>query len=189
MKTASFNYLDGVEAKEKIDKTKAFKLLKFNEKVCLPNKEDTLQYKNIKITKRSDGRFQARFLVDGKYKYIYDKNQKKCYEKLKDAFIETKPVLKSTKLKLIDWIETWLAIYKKPKVKDNTFHHINCEVNKYLNTSFAKKEISKITPIEIETLLNNIKAERQREKIYTYLKDMFDKAFKNKINWLLHFIL
>ena len=181
LKTASFNYLDGLAAKEQIDRIKNFKVIKFNEKVCLPNKEDTLKYKNIKVTKRSDGRFQARFLVDGKYKYIYDKNQKMCYEKLKDAFVETKPILKPQKFKLIDWIETWLTVYKKPKVKANTFHHINCEINKYLLNSFAQKEITKITPIEIETLLNNIKAERQREKIYTHLKDMFDKALKNKI--------
>lgn len=117
LKTASFNYLDGIAAKEQIDRIKNFKVIKFNEKVCQPNKEDTLQYKNIKITKRSDGRFQARFLVDGKYKYIYDKNQKMCYEKLKDAFVETKPILKATKLKLIDWIETWLQFIKSPKLK------------------------------------------------------------------------
>ena len=40
-------------------------------------------YKGIKITKRQDGRWQARFTYNKSRKYIYGNTQKECYEELK----------------------------------------------------------------------------------------------------------
>lgn len=159
-----------------------FKVLEFknDEKCVFDLKGDTeMKYKNIKITKRTDNRWQARFLEEGRYKFIYGHTQKECYDKLKEYLKEYEQPVKK-KLTLNDWIKIWKDVYKKRKLKESTYYHLELELNKYVINSIGKKDLNKITILDIETLLNSIDFSRQRLKIYTYLKDIFDKALKNK---------
>lgn len=143
------------------------------------DKEDTMKYKNIKITKRQDNRYQARFLHNGKYKYIYAKTQLECYKKLKENFEPNIQIKKTTKLN--DWIETWRKIYKVNKVKDSTLYHIDINLKKYITNSIGKKDITKIQVLDIEKFIATLKGSRLKQIIYTHLTDIFGKAQKNKI--------
>ena len=139
-----------------------------------------MKFKNIKITKRNDNRWQGRFLENGKYKFIYGHTQKECYDKVKEYFKDRELPVKK-KQTLNDWIETWKKVFKKKKLKESTFYHLELELNKYIKNSIGKKDIAKISILDIQSLLNSINFTRQKLKIYTYLKDIFDKALKNKM--------
>ena len=158
------------------------KIKLLNEKCVNPQLkgEDTLKYKNIKITKRNDNRWQARFLENGNYKYVYDKTQQGCYNKLKEILKDKKVIVKSNTLN--SWITKWIQIYKVNKVKESTLYQINAIVKRYVtNSKLGNKDITKIQLIDIECFLNDIDKTRQRQKVYIYLSDIFNKAYKNKI--------
>lgn len=154
---------------------------KYINKLCQPkkNEEDTMKYKNVKITKRNDNRYQARFLCNGKYKYIYAKTQLECYNKLKLNFEPNINIRKSTKLN--EWIETWRKIYKVNKIKETTLYHIDLMLKKHITNSIGKKDITRIQLIDIEKLLSEINGGRAKQIIYTHLVDIFGKAQRNKI--------
>lgn len=166
---------------ETLEKKNNLKLIKFSDsqKMC-PHTEDTLKYKDIKITKRNDNRWQARYLENGTYKYVYDKTQKGCYDKLKTLYNPTanKKISNTT---LNDWIQQWKTLYKIGKVKDSTLYHIELDLKNHIQKQIGVKNIKNITMIDILTLLNSLNGERLKQVIYTLLCDIFDKALKNNI--------
>lgn len=143
------------------------------------DKEDTMKYKNIKITKRTDNRYQARFLCNGTYKYVYAKTQLECYNKLKLTFEPNVKIKKS--IKLNEWIETWRRIYKVNKIKESTLYHIDLMLKNYITNTIGKMTITNIQVMDVENLLSNINGGRLKQIIYTHLVDIFGKAQRNKV--------
>lgn len=154
------------------------------ENVFESEKEENMQYKNIKIKKRNDNRWQARFLQNGKYKYVYGKTQLDCLAALKIAY-KNKIAAGGTNLAdsitLNEWTKQWLQIFKKDKVKESTFVQIDWVMKKYVLPKLGKVALKSIKSIDIEILLNEIVATRQREKTYVMFKDAMTKAFKSRL--------
>lgn len=141
-----------------------------------------MKYKNIKITKRTDNRWQARIKYQGKYKYIYGKTQLECLNKLKNELKYYKlENVKRNKYTLTQWLDKWQELYKENKVSIGTKQIYKNLRNKYIDKLLGHYEIEKITALKIMEFLNSIQAKRQKEKVYTLLHDAFNKATINKI--------
>lgn len=181
---SAIRYYDGFVDGQKAQVKENFKLIEFDsiKNMCLKTKGDTeqLKYKNIKITKRNDNRWQARYRENGVYKYIYDKTQQGCYDKLKSVLKNVKKVETKNKT-LFEWIDIWKKIYKFGKIKESTYYHIELNVKKHIDKSIGNMEMNKIKTMDIECLLNQIEGGRAKQSVYTILKDAFNKALKNKI--------
>lgn len=141
---------------------------------------DTMKYKGKSISRRPDGRWWARYCIDGKQKSVYGKTQAECLTKLKKALAE-KPQEK-TSYNLEEWSKQWIKLYKINKVKDSTLHSLTLLLNKYLYTNdICKVKINKLKPMELQSFLNGITYSRQREHLFVHLKDMLDKAEQNSL--------
>ncbi len=137
-----------------------------------------MKYKGKSITRRPDGRWWARYQENGKQKSVYGKTQLEVLEKLKEALGETK----NRRYTLESWTTKWLELYKIGNVKQSTLYAMQNRLNCYVyNSTIAKKRIKDITALELQELLNDISAERQREHIYTHLKDIFNKALETEV--------
>lgn len=69
--------------------------------------------------------------------------------------------------------------FKIGKVRDNYYNDITSRLSLYVtNNPIITKKLKDLTGCEIQDLLNGIKAPRQREHIYGYLKDCLGKAYK-----------
>lgn len=121
----------------------------------------------------------TRFRKDGIQQYISAKTQKECYEKLKKELNIIKKQ-KPTTYTLQSWYEKWLELFKIGKVKNTTLSSYNY-LYKDIGKSILEKEINKISTLDIEENLLKIKGERQKQKVYELLKDIFNKAEKHKI--------
>ena len=126
----------------------------------------------------------ARPMINGKQVYISGRTQKECYNKLKKALQQAEtsiislPTIKTSVLTLNQWFNQWLELYKINQVKETTIKDYKKSLT-YINEETLNKDIKAITIIDILTILNNIKAERQKQKVYELLYMLFDKAFKN----------
>lgn len=126
----------------------------------------------------------ARPMINGKQVYISGRTQKECYNKLKKALQQAEtsiislPTIKTSVLTLNQWFNQWLELYKINQVKETTIKDYKKSLT-YINEETLNKDIKAITIIDVLTILNNIKAERQKQKVYELLYMLFDKALKN----------
>ncbi len=146
--------------------------------------DENMKYKNKSVIKRSDNRWFSRYYVDGIQKSVYGSTQQECMKKLKVALAS--PSAKSTKknnqFTLAKWIEEWFKMFKVDKVRQSTLAGMQARLKLYvLSNPIAHQNIRAITPLEIQELLNGIKALRQREHIHGMLKDCLTKALKLKL--------
>lgn len=140
-----------------------------------------MKYKNITIKKNLKcNTWYARYRFDGKQYYVSGKTQKEAYDKLKQQIIKLNNIKKlSLEYNFEQWYLTWLKTYKEKSVKESTLKDYNNSY-KYL-MKLNNKKLKDITNLMITELLNEIKFERRKQKVYELLRDLFNKAEQNKL--------
>lgn len=144
-------------------------------------KELLMKYHNITIFKNKKCKtYYCRYRKDGKQNYISAKTQVKCLEILKERLEIPPRENKNKNTTFIQWYDKWFDLFKKDKVKFETIKDYNIQLKK-IPMYLQAKEIKKITHIEIMELLNSIEKERARQKLYEFLKPIFEKAKAYKV--------
>lgn len=141
-------------------------------------KEKLEDMKNI--TKRDDGRYMIRKVIDGQRITLYANTQAEAREKLqniKKRKIQTK---RNTKPTLQEYSEQWYEIYKEPFVKHSTKLEINRILN-VINNKLGDIRINKLTTQTIQVYLNKMTKNRTKEKVCTYLNAVLQKATDTNI--------
>lgn len=80
---------------------------------------------------------------------------------------------------LVEYMEEWLKIAKKPFIKENTFVNYQRAFSAYIKPHFQNKKLSECTYFEIQSYLNefsNAGKHRTAKSIYPLLSSMFDYA-------------
>lgn len=143
-----------------------------------------MKYKGISVIKnKSCNTWYARPRINGKQIYLSAKTQKECYDMLKNALktsiLAVKPVqvVETTRkgLTLAEWCEKWLKTYKEGNVKATTlrdYKSLLTHIPKNLNNKYLIDFIDE----DIKEILKNCKAIRQKQKLYDFLKALFEKA-------------
>lgn len=164
-----------------------FQLIKFeksNTDVKKPNQEldNSMKYKNHKISQRIDGRWMARYRHQGKQYSVYGKTQLDCYNNLKNALtnLNQKKLNTTTTTTLKNWIDKWLNLYKIGEIKTTSLNNIKSVINNHL-VDLLQKKIQNIKTIHLMETISNGKTQKIKQSIYTVLVDCFDKAYKNQI--------
>lgn len=157
-----------VERKEKIEnvptpKPKEQEQVKINGKTIFKNKNAKTWY--------------TRYRKNGKQYYISGKTQQEVADKLKEA-LNIEKHKKVNGITLNAWYEQWLKLYKT-KIKNATKYDYE-KIIKNIPNEIWNKNIKLVTLTEIIELLNNIKAERMKQKTYELLKAIFKKAKAHK---------
>lgn len=152
-----------------------------NKEIFLPKEENMnyKSYKNIKITKRKDNRWQARFSINGERKYIYGNTQKECYENLKQVF-EIKQIKLEKTVSFYEYWDWWYKNHKEPFYKEGTLKNYRSVFNNQIKPNFSDKNIKQITALEINNFLNKMPNTRMKEYTYQFLKECFKQAYKDK---------
>lgn len=145
---------------------------------------DDLKYRGISVIKNKNcNSWYARPRINGQQIYISSKNQKTCYEKLKNILNKkNKEEINKTKtvksLTFLEWYNKWLSLYKKD-IRQGTLKNYNTCLNHI--KEFFNKKLNEIDAITIQEVLNKIELQRTKQKIYEFLKMIFEKAFLNEL--------
>lgn len=127
--------------------------------------------------KRSDGRWEGRFYVNGKQISVYADTKKDCKAQLKNK--NNYPAVND--ITLAQWIEKWLILYKIPKLQPNSIASIKQTLNKYVLPKLGDIYLNQLDPIIIQELINGIKSDRQKEITARNLNNALAKAYKLKL--------
>ena len=130
--------------------------------------------KNIRT--RKDGRLEFRKMINGATFNIYANNLKELKLKIKNF----KPQPKEEKQShiCIDLIWQWFSLYKENQIK-STKAYISAIKNRF-DIDLFKKDINKITLIELQTFLNNIKEHRVASYCYFIITGVFKYSKSSK---------
>lgn len=126
-------------------------------------------------------------------KSLYAKTEKDIMAK-KKAFEKSieRGVIAAEKLKVKDWLTTWLETYKKPSVKQNTFEGYERVVKGHLIPTLGSLYLKDLRPEHIQAMINEKSTKgnlltgdplqpRMVEYIYAVLHGALDQAYKNQI--------
>ncbi len=143
------------------------------------------------ITKRSDGRYMARFTVDGKRKTIYgstfEEVRRKLIEKLND--LSKGVYMEFGKDTIESWLYEWLVTYALASVKQSTYISYEGYVRNHLVPEMGKEKLSTLNLDRLQRFFNDKKKGTKKKKglspktlknIYNMLNSVLDGAVRSK---------
>lgn len=134
------------------------------------------------IIQKKDGRYEARFNNRfGKRVSVSGWNLRDVKKRYNEAVYEDeKEINIRDNIKLDDWYEKWMNVYKYDSIRENTKRHYNQIYKKHISPTLGKINIRDITQLQIRELLKKKKKEgfgyETRNKIKILLVDIFNKA-------------
>lgn len=104
---------------------------------------------------RSDGRYEARAVINGKSICLYNKS----FSKLKKEFKEKKAAVQFSEsfddeTKLKDWFRKWFEVYKIPTLKETTIEPARSAFKNAINQYIGNVEIAKIKNMDVQECVN-----------------------------------
>lgn len=167
-------YLLGRQDKEDLNKARKDK----NINLLPQNIGGNEEMKNV--SKRTDGRWQYRKVINGTRIYVYANTQKELLQKIKKQKTQRLTKINVTTKIAIDLINEWYVKYKS-NIK-SAVNYKYCIKKYFANNVIFKKDINKLTYIELETFLQSIKEHGRTQKYcYYVLKGTFEYAYKIKV--------
>ena len=138
-----------------------------------------MKYKNHKVEKRNDGRWQIRIRENGKQIYCYGKTQEECLAKIKNYYLNKNHQI-SKRLKLFEAWQYWFDKYKKHFYKERTLKNIKSVFKNQISKYFDDKYLSEINSLELNLAINSIEQPRMKEFAYQYIKEFLSAMYKEK---------
>lgn len=141
----------------------------------------------VGLSQRKDGIYQGRYKDRfGKIKYIYGAKLSEVKKELTVAIAENVQFTSiRDEIKLDDWFNRWIEVYKKKSVRPNTLREYTHIYNKNISPFLGNRNINSFVKSDIQTLIDkiaddNYKYERQN-KIKVILNDMFSRAIEDDL--------
>lgn len=112
------------------------------------------------ISIRKDGRYQARYTVNGKRYTVYGKTKKEVEKKLRDATYEIEHGIyaKPDKITVDSWYKTWVKVYRENIVRETTLAG-NSKCYKHVKEEIGDMRLQSVRPEHIQKVLNRMKQE------------------------------
>jgi len=120
------------------------------------------------LRQRADGNWEGRYSytdnVTGKRinKSVYAPTQPEAKRKLKDLIKKIEEVQENgeyttpSDIKLGDWLDTWMRVYKKNSIRPTTYASYTQSINNHIKPALGNIELQKLRPEHIQNMLNDL---------------------------------
>ncbi|MDE6294103.1 MAG: site-specific integrase [Clostridiales bacterium] len=133
------------------------------------------------ILQRKDGRFEGRYMSDGKQRSVYAHTYDECLTKLNKA-IEFRDKAVQSKYTLIDWLTEFIRTYKQNEVAVETYKQMERNIRLHVVPHIDNAiQLAAVKPMDIQKLLSSIEAIRTRESVYNLLTGAFRQAVAERL--------
>lgn len=138
------------------------------------------------IIQKKSGRYEARFNNRfGKRVSISGNDLKEVKRKFNEAIYEDqKQINTKDSIKLNDWYNKWLDLYKYDSVRPNTIRYYNQVYQSHIRPTLGNRKLKEITQEQIKELLKKLKKQglgyETRNKVKVLLVDIYNKAIINE---------
>lgn len=130
------------------------------------------------ITKRSDGRYMARYTANGKRHCIYGETHSEVREKLNQKLVEIArgEFIEPTKETVGKWMNEWLVTYALPSVKQSTYISYESYIRLHINPELGDIKLTALTLEQVQRFFNKKFAGEKGKK------GLSPKSLKNIFN-------
>lgn len=143
------------------------------------------------ITRRNDGRYMARYTVNGKRHCIYGETHNEVREKLnqKLAEIARGEYIEPTKETVGAWMKEWLTTYALPSVKQSTYISYESYIRLHINPELGDIKLTALTLEQVQRFFNKKAsggkgkkglAPKSLKNIYNMFHEAIDQAIINQ---------
>lgn len=127
------------------------------------------------IRERSDGRFEGRYMQDGKPHSVYAKTYNDCLKKL-EAAIERRDN-RPADIALLAWLNEYVDVYKKGEVGTETYKAMVRNIRLHIAPSVSDLlKLVDVRPIDLQRILKAVASDRVREDVYNLLSGALRQA-------------
>ena len=136
------------------------------------------------IVKRTDGRYMARYTLDGKRCAIYGATFEEVQVQLTEtlANIERGVHITPSNYTLAQWLREWLLTYALPTVKQSTYISYESYVRLHLEPEFGTTKLTTLTIEQLQRFFNQKKqslSPKSLRNIYNMLHNCLNQAVTN----------
>ncbi len=133
------------------------------------------------IIERKDGRFEGRYMQDGKQRSVYANSYIACFERLEKS-IQLRDSNIQRNYTLIQWLTEFIITYKQNEVSVETYkqmqRNIRLHIQPYIDNEIL---LSIVKPMDIQKILSSITAVRTRESVHNLLTGAFRQAVAERL--------
>ena len=157
-------------------------------------KKGAIMGKNLKgkelgvgLSQRKDGVYQGRYKDRfGKIKYIYGTKLSEVKKELAVAIAENVQFTSiRDDIKLDDWFNRWIEVYKKKSVRPNTLREYTHIYNKNISPILGNRNINSLVKTDIQQLIKKVNDDgylyERQNKVKVILTDMFARAIEDDL--------
>lgn len=132
------------------------------------------------IRKRSDGRWEARYTLDGMPKSFYTKTQKEARAKLTEILstIDKGTYIAPTKLTVEKWAHDWYETYCKPRLKPYTLAGYDAILRNHIYPNLGAIALQDVRGIHIQKLYKKMTDENKSSKTIRNIGGVLHKLFE-----------
>lgn len=141
----------------------------------------------VGITQRKDGLYQGRYKDRfGKYKTIYNKKLGDLRKELAIAVADNQSYTSvRDEIKLDDWFNRWVDVYKKKSVRPNTLREYTHIYAKNISPILGNRNINSLVKADIQQLIKKVNDDgylyERQNKVKVILTDMFARAIEDDL--------
>ena len=125
---------------------------------------------------RKDGRYQARYTIDGKQHSVYGKTPEEAQRKALAGYKGQKKEEKKS-LTYAEWYSKWIELYKKNKLRPSSLKSYNYTTNKHIIPAIGKIKLNLLDTNKLQETINRIEQPRQREIAGNIIYASITKAY------------
>lgn len=139
------------------------------------------------ISLRKDGRYQARYTLNGKRYTIYGKSLKEVEKKLRDAKYEIEHGIfaKPDKVTVDTWFNTWMEEYQSNVIRETTAALYRSMYKHHIKDAIGSMKLQAVRPEHIQAIINQMKndgyAPSYVKRFRNVLSKMFKQAYQNDL--------
>lgn len=137
------------------------------------------------ITRRKDGRYQARYTFNGKRYTIYDKDLKEVQKKLRDVRYEIDHGIfaKPDRVTVDSWFKVWKEEYAANSMRENTLAHVDSMYKYHIKPEIGHMKVQDVRTEHIQMMLNKMKKQEYSsdfmKRVRNVVSQMFKQAYRN----------
>ena len=145
------------------------------------------------VRKKDDGRWEGRIVIghkengDSIFRYIYAPTQKELTAKLRQEITAYQGVdlTEDSKLTLNEWMDYWLDAIMAGTIRPSTLNGYRRYADLYIKPYLGDKQISKITPADVQKMYEVLKA-RGRVKEHAQYGHQLSGSMVHSIHTMFH---
>lgn len=135
------------------------------------------------ITKRANGTYQIRIMVNGETAKASAKTRKEAESKLcaMRADLERGTYMKPDKTTVSEWFDTYMTEYKDPVIKEVTTHDYRTAFKNHVAPAIGDRTLQSVRPSQLQKILNGMKADGYATGTIQYTNQVMHQTFKQAV--------